>query len=59
MVIDGDIIYLIQVGAVEICVAYITVCVWIYEPMVGTLFVQLCLKTVLSAHYKAFVRYLF
>ena len=26
--------------------------------MVGTLFVQLCLKTVLSAHYQAFVRYL-
>ena len=25
--------------------------VWISEPMVGTLFVQLCLKTVLSAHY--------
>ena len=28
--------------------------VWISEPMVGTLFVQLCLKTVLSAHYQAF-----
>ena len=26
--------------------------VWISEPMVGTLFVQLCLKTVLSAHYQ-------
>ena len=33
--------------------------VWISEPMVGTLFVQLCLKTVLSAHYQAFVRYIF
>ena len=33
--------------------------VWISEPMIGTLFVQLCLKTVLSAHYQAFVRYLF
>ena len=33
--------------------------VWISEPMVGTLFVQLCLKTVLSAHYQAFVRCLF
>ena len=32
--------------------------VWISEPMVVTLFVQLCLKTVLSAHYQAFVRYL-
>ena len=29
--------------------------VWISEPMVGTLFAQLCLKTVLSAHYQAFV----
>ena len=28
---------------------------WISEPMVGTLFVYICLKTVLSA----FVRYLF
>ena len=28
----------------------------ISEPMVGTLFVQLCLETVLSAHYQAFVR---
>ena len=25
----------------------------ISEPMVGTLFVQLCLRTVLSAHYQA------
>ena len=33
--------------------------VWISEPMVGTLFVQLWLKTVLLAHYQAFVRYLF
>ena len=33
--------------------------VWISEPMVGTLFVQLCLKTVFSAHYQAFVRYQF
>ena len=33
--------------------------VWISEQMVATLVVQLCLKTVLSAHYKAFVRYLF
>ena len=33
--------------------------VWISEPMAGTLFVQLCLKTVLSAHYQAFVWYLF
>ena len=35
--------------------------VWISEPVVGTLFVHLCLKTVsvLSAHYQAFVRYLF
>ena len=30
--------------------------VWISRPMVGTLFVQLCLKTMLSAHYQAFVR---
>ena len=27
--------------------------VWISEPVVGTLFVQLCLKTVLSAYYQA------
>ena len=33
--------------------------VWISEPMVGTLFVRLCLETVLSANYQAFVRYLF
>ena len=33
--------------------------VWISERMAGTLFVQLCLKTVLSAHYQAFPRYLF
>ena len=28
--------------------------VWISEPMVVTLFLQLCLKTVLSAHYWLF-----
>ena len=33
--------------------------VWISELMVGTLFVQLYLKTVVSALYQAFVRYLF
>ena len=33
--------------------------VCISEPMVETLFVQLCLKIVLSAHYHAFVRYIF
>ena len=34
---------------------YITIFVWISEPMAGTPFVQLCLKTVLSAHYQAFL----
>ena len=34
-------------------------CMCISKPMVGTLLVQLCLKTVLSAHYQALVRYLF
>ena len=38
---------------VEICVHYGFV--WISEPMVGTLFAQLCLQTVLSAHYRAFI----
>ena len=33
--------------------------VWITERMVETLFVQLCLKTVLSAHYQGFVQYQF
>ena len=33
--------------------------VWISEPMVGIKFVQLCLKTLLSAPYQAFERYPF
>ena len=50
---DGDIINPIQVKGVEICVHYGFV--WISEPMAGTLFVQLCLKTVLSALHQAFL----
>ena len=57
IVIDGDIIYLILVRGVEICVHYGFV--WIFEPMVGTLFVQLCLKTVLSAHYQVAFLYIY
>ena len=49
IVIDGDIIYLIQVKGVETCVAYITALCGSRSRWLG-LFVQLCLKTVLSAH---------
>ena len=55
-IIDGAISFKLG-GGVEICVHYGFV--WIFEPMVGTSLSQLCLKTVLSAHYQLTFLYIY